>query len=231
MSTTLLALGALALSSPALAQDDRAAHEFHLVTGSYGTNDSQFEIYSPNASIGASGARLGIGIKGPWSVMAGYTRRSVVSEYFDSMVGSNPSELERDEAALITSFTGQQVTLGPKFQIDPKPWLGTYVTAQGLMFMGTSRLDDDPSTDENRNQLKSFGWAPGFVTAVGFEVNPQISRSPVQFSSFLEMGYNWTAGLELTDKNIDKYGTNEPASMGELSFRGYYMQAGVGIKF
>jgi hypothetical protein len=231
MSSTLLALGALALSSPALAADERPAHEFHLVTGSYGTGDRHFEIYSPLSSIGASGARLGIGLKGPWSIMTGYTRRSVVSEYFDSMVGSNPTEIERDEAALITSFTGQQVTFGPKLQIDPKPWLGTYVTAQGLMFMGSSRLDDDPTTDENPNQLKSFGWAPGFVAAAGIEVNPQIKASPVQLSSFLEMGYNWTAAFELSDENIDKYGTNEPASMGELSFRGYYMQAGIGIKF
>jgi len=63
------------------------------------------------------------------------------------------------------------------------------------------------------------------------QLNPQIRRSPVQLSSFLEMGYNWTAALKLTDENIGEHGTNEPASMGELTFRGYYLQAGVGIKF
>jgi len=231
MSLPLLALGAVALSSSAQAADDRPAHEFHLVTGSYASGDRHFEFYSPLNNIGSSGARLGIGLKGPWTLTAGYTRRTVVSEYFNSLVESNNDELDRDDAALITGFTGQQVTLGPKFQIDPKPWLGTYITTQGLLFMGTSRLDDDPTTDDNRNQLKAFDWAPGFVAAAGVQLNPQIRRSPVQLSSFLEMGYNWTAALKLTDENIGEHGTNEPASMGELTFRGYYLQAGVGIKF
>ena len=147
------------------------------------------------------------------------------------MVDSNPNELERDEAALITGFTGQQFTVGPKLRVEPKPWLGAYVTAQGLAFRGTSRLDDRPEKDENRNQLKAAAWAPGFITAAGVEVNPQLSALPVQLSSFLEMGYNWTGALKLTDENIAANGTNEPASMGELTFRGYYVQAGVGIKF
>jgi len=231
MSLSLLAIGALALSTPAQAEDDRPTRELHLVTGSYGTGDRHFDFYSPNAAIGASGARLTLGLKGPWSVVAGYTRRTVVSEYFDSLVESSNEALDRDDAALIAGFTGQQVTFGPKVQLDHTPSFGTYLTAQGLAFMGTSRLDDDPTSDENRNQLKSFGWAPGFVTAVGVAYHPKVDRIPFQPSTFLEMGYNWTAQLELTDENVTQHGTNEPASLGELSFRGFYVQAGLGFQF
>mgnify|MGYP003335200688 CR=1 FL=1 len=88
-----------------------------------------------------------------------------------------------------------------------------------------------PSPPAARRKPAAAAWAPGFITAAGVEVNPQLSALPVQLSSFLEMGYNWTGALKLTDENIAANGTNEPASMGELTFRGYYVQAGVGIKF
>ena len=163
------------------------------------------------------------------SLVGSYTRRRVASEYFDSMVESDRDTPESLEAALVAAFTGQQITLGPKLRMDRRGVFSPYVVAQGMAFIGTSRLDDAPSTEDNVNELRMRGWAPGFVAAGGVEAAPTLG--PVYLTRFLEMGYNWTAQLELRDEAVRENGTNEPALMGDLAFRGFYVQLGLGLRF
>jgi hypothetical protein len=37
--------------------------------------------------------------------------------------------------------------------------------------------------------------------------------------------------MSFTDRNIRENGTNAPADMGDLAFRGLYVQTGLGIRF
>ena len=160
--------------------------------------------------------------------MATYTRRTVASEYYDSLVESERMP-ERDDAALVAAFTGQQVTVGPKLRVDLGRGFSPYVVGQGLAFIGTSRLDDAPGVDGNPNELRARSWAPGFVAAGGLEYSPSIG--PVQLSTFFELGYNWTAQMSFEDANVRENGTNAPAVMGDMAFRGLYVQTGIGVRF
>jgi hypothetical protein len=225
----LLTIAALASALPVAQAEERPAHAAHFVVGSYHSNDEAFDLYSPNDAIGAMGLRLETDLKGPISLVGSYTRKQVSSEYFDSLVENSASNLDREEAALVAGFAGQQITIGPKVHYAVKSAISVYAVGQALAFVGTSRLDDDPGADDNINQLTMRGWAPGFVAAGGVELMPKVG--PLKTSTFLEMGYNWTAQLDYSDEAIRENGTNEPAAMGDLAFRGYYVQFGVGVRF
>jgi len=229
MSMFTLTFAAGVLFPVAHAADPPPPREVHLVTGSFASGDRHFGLYSPNDHIGASGARLGLRVAGRWSLVGDYTRRTVVSEYSEPMVDNASDTAEHP--TLTASFTGQQVTLGPKFQANPLPWLGTYGTARGLLFFGTTHLDDDPTTDDNPNQLTARARAPGFVAAAGIQVNPVLEQRSVRPSGFFEAGYGWTRPLAFVDDTIQEHSSSAPASMGSLTFRGAYIQAGVGLRF
>jgi hypothetical protein len=226
--SSFLMIAALAAALPTAHASEREKNAVQLVYGGYGSGDDAFEFYSPNDSLGAAGIRGERDLGANLSLTGSYTRRTVASEYYDGLVESDRMP-ERDEAALVAAFTGQQITLGPKLRVDLKRNLSPYVVGQGLAFIGTSRLDDAPYTDGNPNELQARSWAPGFVAAGGLEYSPRIG--PVRLSTFFELGYNWTAQMGFTDRNIRENGTNAPADMGDLAFRGLYVQTGLGIRF
>ncbi|HCH65124.1 MAG TPA: hypothetical protein DFR83_20135 [Deltaproteobacteria bacterium] len=226
--SSLLLIAAFSALSTAEASE-RGKNAVHLVYGSYASNDAAFEFYSPNPSIGAAGIRGERALRGPVSLVSTYTRRTVSSEYYDDLILADQMP-EREEAALVAAFTGQQFTVGPKLQLDlGKSAFSTYVVGQGLAFVGTSRLDDAPDEDDNLNQLKARSWAPGFIAAGGLEYSPRVG--PIQLSTFVELGYNWTAQMGFEDDSVRESGTNAPADMGDLAFRGFYMQMGLGVRF
>ncbi len=227
--SNLLALTALAAVLPTAAASEREKNAVQLVIGSYASNDDAFGLYSPNNVIASPGFRAERDLRGPVSLVGTYTRKRVASEYFDSLVESDQADVEREDAAMVAAFTAQQLTFGPKVRLDLGRALSPYLVGQGLVFIGTSRLDDDPTREGNLNELKARSWAPGFVAAGGMEFSPRVG--PVHFSSFLEMGYNWTAQMNFTDENIREHGTNEPADMGDMAFRGFYVQLGLGVRF
>ena len=227
--SSLLTIAALAVALPTAHAAERGQNALQLVYGSYASNDDAFSLFSPNASIGAAGIRGERDLLGRLSVVGSYTRRTVSSEYYDDLVMSDQYPI-RDEAALVAAFTGQQITVGPKLRHDfGKRAFSAYAVGQGLAFVGTTRLDDAPSEEGNINELQSRSWAPGFVAATGLEFSPTMGR--VQLSSFFEVGYNWTAQMSFEDDNVRQNGTNAPASMGDLAFRGAYVQVGVGMRF
>ena len=227
--SSLLSLAVFASLSPVAEATERAPRAAHFVVSSYHSNDEAFELYSPNDALGTQGLRLEGDLRGPISLVGSYTRRRVASEYFDSLVDSDQDETDREDAALIAAFSGQQITFGPKVRVDATRSLSLYAVGQGLAFIGTSRLDDDPTTEDNLNQITMRSWAPGFVAAGGAEFAPKVG--PVNLSTFLELGYNWTAQMAFEDASVREDGTNEPASMGDMAFRGFYLQWGVGVRF
>jgi hypothetical protein len=227
--SSLITIAALAATLPVAQAADRAPRSAHFVFSSYHVDDEAFDLYSPNDALGSMGLRLEQHLRGPLSLVGSYSRRRVASEYFDSLVNSGKDPSDTEEAALVASFAGQQITLGPKLRHDFGPAFSVYAVGQGLAFVGTTRIDDDPTADDNPSELTMRAWAPGFVAAGGVEFAPKIGSVPL--STFLEMGYNWTAQMDFNDPNIRENGTNEPASMGDLAFRGFYVQLGVGVRF
>jgi len=226
--SSLLTLAAFAAALPVAEANERPKNAVHAVIGAYHTSDDAFNLYSPNDALASPGIRLERDIRGPVSLVGTYTRKRVASEYFESLVENN-GDPDREEAALVAAFIGQQVTFGPKVRFTRSHALSPYLAAKGLAFFGTSRLDDAPEVEDNANELKARGWAPGFVAAGGVEFAPNVGAFTP--TAFMEMGYNWTAQLELRDENIAEHGTNEPALMGDMAFRGFYIQLGMGLRF
>ena len=111
-----------------------------------------------------------------------------------------------------------QIGVGPKLDVEVWPWLHPYVTAQFLGLVGALRLDDAPYDDNNPNELREYGFAPGGVAAAGFDLVFLRADRAVRPATNLELGYAYEAPLALGD-------------MGSLDFRGFYLRWGVGARF
>ncbi len=226
---TLIAISVL--STAMALPEDRPNHEAWAVLGQYASNDDQFSLYSGDNNIGARGLRVGVGLTPHWSVVGSYTRRRVATAYDATSVEGADSESTYERPTFVAAFSAQQITLGPKYAYTLTNMLTPYAVAQGLAFVGTSRLDDNADDPENLNQIKGRGTAFGFVTALGAELTTPKDLGGLRPALFLEVGYNWTSELLLVDEAVGQNGTSEPAPLGDLHFRGAFVQSGIGVRF
>lgn len=230
---TIASIALLALSTAASAADkDRTVSG---VIGSYAANDPAFELVSPMDALGVFGLRVEYGLTDRFTLAATGTRKRVATAWYDSHVEGSPSigsGESFDDPTLMAGFLGQQVTIGPKVMLFKQPdrLVNGYFTAQGLAYFGTLRLDDDFTREDNPNQYVYRGWAPGFVTALGAEAQV-LPRRRVRPTAFLEMGYSLTGQMAFSDENVRDQGRPEPVPLGDLQFRGFYLQSGIGVRF
>jgi hypothetical protein len=108
--------------------------------------------------------------------------------------------------------------VGPKLSLDAISWLKPYVTVQGTFLWGTVKLDDDPSDDENLNELRRSGVTGGGQAALGLDLVLLGETRTVRPTIGFEAGYGWLAPLTLGD-------------MGSLRFRGFHSDFTVGARF
>ena len=208
------AFSPLALAGP-------AGHEFNLEMGTTGVVDPSWAVFSENPSLGSGGFRGGLAVA-PWArIIAGYHR------------GTNGREISIEDgtsgievAQLHTAATIDQYSAGAKFVWQAKPWIHPYATAQGVLFVGHVRLDDDIGLEGNENELKFSAVAPGLISTLGAEVLALGKDKPVRLAFSLELGYGHAWPMRFKDKTQDV-----PTDLGDVIVSGFVSRVGVGVRF
>ncbi len=132
-------------------------------------------------------------------------------DYEDTYTG--PGATEGFDAA----FRGHMIGLGVRGGVDLWSWLNPYANLELRGLQGVVRLDDDPYDDDNPNQITIRGTTVGAVAALGLDIRLAV-RQGWAISHHLEMGYEVMAPL-----NLDE--------IGKLSFRGFHVRSGLGLRF
>lgn len=207
MFATLL-LSLLSIASPAA--EAAGQDELSFSWGSLGAPDEGWALFSDRDRLDSVGLRGGYGITPALSAVAGWQYA------FDG--GDLWTWDGEDDGAAAVALTTHRFTLGPKARYELLPWLVPYATVQGALIWGRARLDDDLSDDENLNQLRAGGVAPGALGALGLDLVAFSTDRPVRPAFGVELGYGWVAPLAL-----------DP--LGELEFRGFYANWSLGARF
>lgn len=190
-----------------------ATHELSFNWSSLHAPDDNWDYYSDRESLNTWGLRAGFGLTDRLSVVAGWQHDVQGGTlYFDY------GDDEWDAASVSLALTSNTWTVGPKYGVEVFPWLYPYATVQGALLWGTTKLDDDVEDDENMNELRASGLAPGALGALGLEFRALRVDRPVRPAVFAEFGYGWMAPLQQGD-------------LGELTFRGFYANWGLGARF
>ena len=81
----------------------------------------------------------------------------------------------------------------------------------------TARFDDDPSQDDNPNQITLHGASVGFAAAAGLSLRIPSTRG-FTVSHYTEFGYEAMTPLSL-------------GTAGDIAFRGLHIRSGLGVRF
>lgn len=160
------------------------------------------------------------GLRG-WGLRGGYGLGDHTTIVLGWQHGADGGDLyagSDEEQDLRMALYTNRFSLGPKLDIQPLTWLHPYATAQATVLWGALKMDDDLQDDENPNQIRENGLAPGGLAALGLDFIPARVDRTVRPAMSLELGYALTVPLELGD-------------LGEIPFRGFYVDWGVGVRF
>ncbi|MEM6929405.1 MAG: hypothetical protein AAF602_20870 [Myxococcota bacterium] len=195
------------LATAALAQDPTVTLGLDL--GHQFTNQPDYDLFQGNALMLGLGARAQVAVIDRIQVV-GTWQRSQRGGTLDVPEIGDPSS---DFPEIRTVLTVDQFGLGPRADIEVNEMFYPYVMAQGMVWRGLVRLDDDPDTSTNPNQLRATGVTGGVLAMAGFEI-----RVPDHwFSAYAEFGHRWIGRA-----SIDNLGTIRP--------RGYIQRLGVAIR-
>ncbi|MEL6349394.1 MAG: outer membrane beta-barrel protein [Myxococcota bacterium] len=203
---------------------ENGQHEVSIEMGSIGAYDTRWDAFSSREQMNTLGARGGLALTPRWSML------------LDAQLGLNGSNVDIDAEdegtgefvyqadAFSLDLGTLQVGLGPKFTVPLKPWLRTYGTVQAMGMLGRMRMDDDPDEDGRR---RYWSATPGGAAAVGGELVVGDASQGIVPAMHLELGYAYMASMQFSDRSID----GEPAPIGALDFRGFYLRWGLGVRF
>ncbi len=206
-----------ALSTAAAAAP--AGHEANLDLGSIGISDPSWAMFSQDPMIGNFGVRGGVQVA-PWTrIIAGWNHGTRGQEL--TLLDSSSS---LPIGQLHTAATIDQYSLGTKIVWDTWPWIHPYATAQGVLFVGHVRMDDDITITDNDNELRYGAVAPGLMGTLGAEVLLLGKDKPVRMAFSLEFGYGHSWPLRFKGKD-------KQPQLGELTINGLVSRLGVGVRF
>lgn len=197
------------LSSLALAQTESPLVTLGLDLGHHYTGQPDYDLFEGNALMLGLGARAQVAVHDRVQIV-GTWARSQRGGTLDVPEVGDPSS---DFPEVRTVLTVDQFALGPRGDIEVNEMFFPYVTLQGVVWRGLVRLDDDPDTATNPNQLRSTGVSGGVQALAGFEI-----RVPDNwFSVYAEFGHRWIGSAGIGD-------------LGSIRPRGYVQRLGVGFR-
>ncbi len=202
---TLATLASLALCAPALAAD----HEIGFELGSLGNTDPAYNAFSNGDDMPSRGLRVGFAFHDRVAAVAGWHHVRRGAELYDGR-----------DTALWSAFLADEFTLGLKADLPIGDYVAPYAIAQGMLFRGVARFDDDPTDAESIGQVSEAGLAPGFTAAGGVELHvlPDTWGPPLGFGVHLEVGYGYVGKLQLAD-------------LGDMKPGGVMARAGLSVLF
>lgn len=188
----------------AWAEEPRLEADFEL--GTIAAPDATFDAFSEADSLSTLGLRVGYRVMPRLTVL------------LDWQHGSR--ELRTwlpTDGEFVAAFSGDQIGLGAKGDLRVNPWFYPYVTAQGVLLVAGTRLDDDLDHNDNLSQTQANGVGGGIYSAVGMEFRIPMGSTPAMLAPYAEGGYGYLA----------------PANLGEagaIGFSGFTGRLGLGVR-
>lgn len=206
------------------------AHEVSLQAATFGAGgDADYDLFSPGLAVGSWGVGGGVSLTRIFSVVGGYQRAhsgmEVYAEYEDG-------DGWQEELLYATSLSSHRAALGVKASWPVRSWVSPYATLQGVGWWATARFDDDPTRDDNLNQLSYAGFAPGGQALLGVQLKPLRLGGEARLSLHVEGGYGLMAPMRFEDPDNRAAGQPEAGvPLGDLRFSGFVGGLGLGVAF
>lgn len=202
-----------------------AGHELSVESIRIGSPDLAWQQqFDHRGRLGGLGLRVGYAPLERVQVFGSYqrTRRGVAHEVLNEGYDWETSEptltIPGADQGFVSAYYGHTAALGVRYDLALTPYFQPYAAAQGLLHVGTIRLDDDLEVEDNPNQLSSRAFAPGVALGLGGDLQLAPEEWPVRPNLRLEMGWAYTSSLDFGD-------------LGELRFGGFYGRLAAGVTF
>lgn len=193
------------------------ATEIAVEHASIGATDPAYDAIDERDRLAGWGLRAGYTVVPSFTVVGSWSMQRRGAAYYSPVLGDQEGNYY-GESESATALLGHTAGLGVKWNVIENPWVSPYVSAQGLVQVGTLKLDDDVSRDDNLNQLSARALAPGFTVVGGADIGLGLEELPVRPMGHVELGYGHLAALDYGD-------------VGALKLRGLVFRAGVGVHF
>ncbi len=187
---------------------------------------TRFEFADGNQALfGVYGAVPTYGLQGTWhkssrlAITAGWSHTvdgafNAWSEWEYDVESSNvPGQYEGFHTSLRANFA----SVGVRGGVDLWSWFNPYATAEVRGMLGTLRLDDDVSDDDNPNQITLRSGTIGGLAAAGLDIRIPTSQG-WSVSHNLEVGYQAMLPLGFD-------------TLGDVAIRGVHVRAGLGVRW
>lgn len=198
------------------------ATEIAVERAALGANDPAYNSIDDRDRLSGWGLRAGYTVVPSLTVVGSWSMQRRGADHFSPSASGASTEFDGGEFVDSDSSTvallGHTAGLGVKWNLLENPWVSPYVSGQGLVQVGTLKLDDDASRDDNLNQISARAIAPGFSVVGGADIGLGLEELSVRPMGHVEIGYGQLAALDYGD-------------MGALHLRGLILRAGVGVQF
>ncbi len=202
-------------------------HEIAFELGTTHDASSNAEFLHGGEAASSQGLRLGFGLGEHLSLIGGWHR----SRYGQEIILVSDSTEWTGDGGLRSQFVLDQLSAGVKVRREVRPWLQPYANAQLVLARAEVRLDDASEEDENPNELRAKGLAPGAMVMAGLEVDP-LRAFGGRLGSYLELGYDYTLPLHLRDEaGHEGSSGGDEVELGDVRLQGFALRWGVGYRF
>lgn len=202
----------LGLASVAPSAVHAADHEVSYEVGTLAIHDPAWDLFDASLSyLPSQGVRLGYAVHDRVAVIGGWHHAARGQTLYTE--GE-----EDDESTFAAAFYSETFLAGAKADWDLAPWFRPYAAAQFMGVLGTVRLDDDTTEDDNLNQITRRAFTPGAVATGGVDIRVPFADGRYAVASYMEFGYGRTLNLSFED-------------LGDLDMAGFAFRWGIGARF
>ncbi len=208
----MIALLLLGLSTSAQAMDVGGTASLEL--GTTANHDPAYDLFSNGDAMPSRGLRGGVRLGEHVSIQGGWHR---IRRGADVRI-PGPGGTNFEDATVRMALFADQFSLGTQLALPLGESFVPYASVDGLLFRGVMKIDEDPETRKNTNQVRGTGLTPGVMPMGGIEIRTPPAPVGWQIAGFVEAGYSW-------------YLTGDFGDLGEMKPGGFSMRGGAGIRF
>ncbi len=174
--------------------------------------DDSFDLFGSRDGLDTSGLRVGRRVVDRVEVQLGWLRgnRGANVEVANAAGGR--------EFAFQSAYYAHRFSLGARGDVTLDNALFAYVAARGQLVLQQVRLDGDPDSKSNVDQLSETALAPGGELVGGIELRIPQGEMPLTAGWTLEVGAETVANATFGE-------------FGDLRSGGFVIHSGIGIRF
>jgi len=185
------------------------------LTAEYGSSrykDESFDLFGAVNRVDVAGIRLGYRALDRVEAQVGWLRGIQGAEV------EVPNAAGGRDLAFRSAYDANRFSAGLRADITIDNAAFAYVAARGELVLQRVRIDGDPETTSNPDQLTETALSPGGEVVGGIELRLPQNQMPLTFAWTLEMGAETVASATFGD-------------FGDMRSGGFVLHTGLGVRF